>query len=165
MLPHHATAPQSPAPTNAARRIGVGIDTSRYGHYAAFLRDDWTSSSPRHVLRSGHPRGAVRGTRPRHARRLVRWTQPVARRREPVGIGDVVTCAERGRVPLAACPTPSRRARRAGLDADAEMHSVLGNVTMSGLDADAETDAELRRVARAGLSAGCILWRVGSARP
>jgi transposase len=34
MLPHHATAPQSP------RRIGVGIDTSRYGHYAAFLRDD-----------------------------------------------------------------------------------------------------------------------------
>src|SRR5262245_44446904 len=23
-----------------ARRCGVGIDTSRYGHYAAFLRDD-----------------------------------------------------------------------------------------------------------------------------
>jgi hypothetical protein len=22
-------------------RIGVGIDTSRYGHYAAFLRDDF----------------------------------------------------------------------------------------------------------------------------
>jgi transposase len=34
MLPRHATAPQSP------RRFGVGIDTSRYGHYAAFLRDD-----------------------------------------------------------------------------------------------------------------------------
>ena len=34
MLPQHAPAPQSP------RRIGVGIDTSRYGHYAAFLRDD-----------------------------------------------------------------------------------------------------------------------------
>jgi transposase len=34
MLPHHAPAPQSP------RRFGVGIDTSRYGHYAAFLRDD-----------------------------------------------------------------------------------------------------------------------------
>jgi transposase len=34
MLPHHASAPQSP------RRIGVGIDASRYGHYAAFLRDD-----------------------------------------------------------------------------------------------------------------------------
>ncbi len=34
MLPHHAPAPQSP------RRIGVGIDASRYGHYAAFLRDD-----------------------------------------------------------------------------------------------------------------------------
>ena len=34
MLPQHAPAPQSP------RRLGVGIDTSRYGHYAAFLRDD-----------------------------------------------------------------------------------------------------------------------------
>ena len=34
MLPHSASAPQS------ARRFGVGIDTSRYGHYAAFLRDD-----------------------------------------------------------------------------------------------------------------------------
>jgi transposase len=34
MLPHSATA--SPAP----RRCGVGIDTARYGHYAAFLRDD-----------------------------------------------------------------------------------------------------------------------------
>jgi transposase len=34
MLPHPAPAPQSP------RRVGVGIDTSRYGHYAAFLRDD-----------------------------------------------------------------------------------------------------------------------------
>jgi transposase len=34
MLPHSAPAPQSP------RRVGVGIDTSRYGHYAVFLRDD-----------------------------------------------------------------------------------------------------------------------------
>ena len=34
MLPQHDPAPQSP------RRVGVGIDTSRYGHYAAFLRDD-----------------------------------------------------------------------------------------------------------------------------
>jgi transposase len=34
MLPHHVPAPQPP------RRFGVGIDTSRYGHYAAFLRDD-----------------------------------------------------------------------------------------------------------------------------
>jgi len=34
MLPQHASTPQSP------RRIGVGIDTSRYGHYAVFLRDD-----------------------------------------------------------------------------------------------------------------------------
>ena len=34
MLTHHTSAPQLP------RRIGVGIDTSRYSHYAAFLRDD-----------------------------------------------------------------------------------------------------------------------------
>lgn len=33
MLPHPAPAPQSP------RRFGVGIDTSRYGHYATFLND------------------------------------------------------------------------------------------------------------------------------
>src|SRR5262249_30752805 len=25
----------------APRRIGIGLDTSRYGHYAAFLRDDF----------------------------------------------------------------------------------------------------------------------------
>ena len=34
MLPHHVPAPQLP------RHVGVGIDASRYGHYAAFLRDD-----------------------------------------------------------------------------------------------------------------------------
>ncbi len=41
MLPQHATA--SPAPHRAEPtpvRIGVGIDTARYGHYAAFLRPD-----------------------------------------------------------------------------------------------------------------------------
>jgi hypothetical protein len=38
MLPPHATPPQPPG--RAPLRIGVGIDTSRYGHYAAFLRDD-----------------------------------------------------------------------------------------------------------------------------
>ena len=39
MLPHTAPPPQ---PVSAsARRFGVGLDTSRYGHYAAFLRDDW----------------------------------------------------------------------------------------------------------------------------
>jgi transposase len=38
MLPQQPSAPQpAPAPT---RRFGVGIDTSRYGHYAVFLRDD-----------------------------------------------------------------------------------------------------------------------------
>jgi transposase len=36
---HHAHASQPQADANLVR-IGVGIDTSRYGHYAAFLRDD-----------------------------------------------------------------------------------------------------------------------------
>jgi len=39
MLPLHAPAPQSPA-ANPSQRVGVGIDTSRYGHYAVFLRHD-----------------------------------------------------------------------------------------------------------------------------
>jgi transposase len=34
MLPQPANAPQDP------KRFGVGIDTSRYGHYAVFLNDD-----------------------------------------------------------------------------------------------------------------------------
>jgi hypothetical protein len=34
MLSSSASIPQS------IRRIGVGIDTSRYGHYACFLRED-----------------------------------------------------------------------------------------------------------------------------
>ena len=34
MLPKSTSVPQ------VAARIGVGIDTSRYGHYAAFVRDD-----------------------------------------------------------------------------------------------------------------------------
>jgi transposase len=38
MLPDQATAPQSA--DRPTRRFGVGIDTSRYGHYAAFLKDD-----------------------------------------------------------------------------------------------------------------------------
>lgn len=44
MLPHHAPAPQSsasnPSCPAAVRRVGVGIDTSRYGHYAVFLHQD-----------------------------------------------------------------------------------------------------------------------------
>ncbi|HKB37135.1 MAG TPA: IS110 family transposase, partial [Gemmataceae bacterium] len=36
MLPHSRSAP----PPLPPRRCGVGIDTSRYGHYAVFLRDD-----------------------------------------------------------------------------------------------------------------------------
>ena len=36
---HHAPASQPQADANLVR-IGVGIDTSRYGHYAAFLRHD-----------------------------------------------------------------------------------------------------------------------------
>jgi transposase len=36
MLPRSPSVPQSPTP----QRVGVGIDTSRYGHHACFLRDD-----------------------------------------------------------------------------------------------------------------------------
>jgi transposase len=32
--------PSSASPSQAIRRVGVGIDTSRYGHYACFLGDD-----------------------------------------------------------------------------------------------------------------------------
>ena len=32
--------PASQPLSSPCRRIGVGIDTSRYGHYAAFLRED-----------------------------------------------------------------------------------------------------------------------------
>ena len=39
MLLHHAPVPQ-PQVDAKMHRVGVGIDTSRYGHYAAFLRDD-----------------------------------------------------------------------------------------------------------------------------
>ena len=43
MLAHPTSAPQ---PANAqSTRIGVGIDTSRYGHYAAFLRQDLHSAA------------------------------------------------------------------------------------------------------------------------
>ena len=40
MLPEFNHAPQGPATPRAERAVGVGIDVSRYGHYAAFLRDD-----------------------------------------------------------------------------------------------------------------------------
>jgi hypothetical protein len=42
MLPHSLLARQSTEPANPAQAVpvGVGIDTSRYGHYAAFLRED-----------------------------------------------------------------------------------------------------------------------------
>jgi transposase len=40
MLPESTYAPQGPATPRAERTVGVGIDVSRYGHYAAFLRDD-----------------------------------------------------------------------------------------------------------------------------
>jgi transposase len=41
MLPHAPAAPPAP------RRCGVGIDTSRYGHVAVFLRDDGQPAAPR----------------------------------------------------------------------------------------------------------------------
>lgn len=40
MLPPASATPQSPAPRPPDPRVGVGIDTSRYGHYAAFLHAD-----------------------------------------------------------------------------------------------------------------------------
>ena len=41
MLPHQTTASQlADSQPGQPQRIGVGIDTSRYGHYAAFLRQD-----------------------------------------------------------------------------------------------------------------------------
>ncbi len=47
MLAHHATALQpAEQPATTPVRIGVGIDTSRYGHYAAFLRDDLQPAAP-----------------------------------------------------------------------------------------------------------------------
>ncbi len=38
LAPSFVAAPSAPA--DAAVRFGVGLDTSRYGHYACFLRDD-----------------------------------------------------------------------------------------------------------------------------
>jgi transposase len=47
MLPCNANVPQHPAPSPPPpARIGVGIDTSRYGHYAVFLRDDLQAAAP-----------------------------------------------------------------------------------------------------------------------
>lgn len=43
MLPQVATAPQ--LPSRPCTRIGVGIDTSRYGHYAVFLRQDQSAAA------------------------------------------------------------------------------------------------------------------------
>src|SRR6476469_5680027 len=43
MLPQVASAPQ--LPSRPCTRIGVGIDTSRYGHYAAFLRQDLNAAA------------------------------------------------------------------------------------------------------------------------
>ena len=39
MLPQPPAVPQS-------RRLGVGIDTARYGHYACFLNDDLQPAAP-----------------------------------------------------------------------------------------------------------------------
>jgi hypothetical protein len=46
MLPHHVPAPQSP------QRIGVGIDASRYGHYACGSRKAHrpTGSTPKGLV-------------------------------------------------------------------------------------------------------------------
>src|SRR5262249_43447788 len=39
-------SPPPPPPPPSPRRFGVGIDTSRYGHYAVFLRDDLQPAAP-----------------------------------------------------------------------------------------------------------------------
>jgi transposase len=44
MLPQHPTTPQPP--TGPRVHLGVGIDTSRYGHYAAFLNQDQQPAAP-----------------------------------------------------------------------------------------------------------------------
>src|SRR6266508_2392949 len=38
--------PQQPSASQAPRRFGVGIDTSRYGHYAAFLNEELQPAAP-----------------------------------------------------------------------------------------------------------------------
>ena len=38
--------PPSPSPSPPLVRCGVGIDTSRYGHYVCFLRDDFQPAAP-----------------------------------------------------------------------------------------------------------------------
>ena len=43
MLPQPTTGPQ--AADTKFTRVGVGIDTSRYGHYAAFLREDLNAAA------------------------------------------------------------------------------------------------------------------------
>lgn len=54
MLPQPASAPQPPAPTSPVR-IGVGIDTSRYGHYAVFLTDDLQPAAPELLFAESGP--------------------------------------------------------------------------------------------------------------
>jgi transposase len=44
MRQRHPTPPA--APDRPTRHVGVGIDTSRYGHYAAFLGDDLQPAAP-----------------------------------------------------------------------------------------------------------------------
>ena len=48
MLPRSPSVRQRPAdaPPPTATPIGVGIDTSRYGHYAAFLDPDLQTAAP-----------------------------------------------------------------------------------------------------------------------
>jgi transposase len=45
MLPQHGYPSQANASPTPAR-VGIGIDTARYGHYAAFLRDDLQPAAP-----------------------------------------------------------------------------------------------------------------------
>jgi len=50
----------------APRRFGVGIDTSRYGQYAAFLRDDLQPAAPELPFAERDPPGHQHRSNARH---------------------------------------------------------------------------------------------------
>src|SRR5262249_54470466 len=63
--------PPPPPPPHPPRRIGVGIDPSRYGHYAVFLRDDLQPADAELAFAESGPGYArLRGRLQRLAQRL-----------------------------------------------------------------------------------------------
>ena len=62
--------PQQPSASQAPRRYGVGIDTSRYGHYAAFLNEELQPAAAElQFAESAAGYALLRGRRERLARR------------------------------------------------------------------------------------------------